>query len=111
MKSLPIVITIVLVVVLGVISCAPSTSPSPAPTPLPSVTPTPPSGALSWTGAKYHMGDITTVCGPVVGTQWARDSTGEPTILNIGKDSPDPDRFTVVIWVRNRGNFPQAPEK
>jgi len=57
------------------------------------------------------MGDITTVCGPVVDTQWATESQDKPTILNIGKEYPDPNRFTVVISIHNRGNFPQAPER
>ena len=97
-----VVIVTVLVVVLGIVSCAPSTS-SPASTL--------PSGAISWTEAQYHIGDVTTVCGPVVDAQWAIDSPDQLTILNIGKEYPDPDRLTVIISINNRGNFPQAPEE
>jgi len=95
-----VVIVAVLVLVLGIVSC---TSPSPAPAL--------PSGAISWTEAKYHIGDVTTVCGPVVDAQWAIDSPNQPTILSIGNESPDPDRLTVTISIDNRGNFPQAPEE
>jgi len=69
-----------------------------------------PSGSISWSEAKYHIGERTTVCGPVVDTTWASGSNGKPTFLNLGKPYPDPDRFTVVIWIQNRSNFPQAPE-
>jgi len=69
-----------------------------------------PSNAISWNEAKYHIGDRTTVCGTVVDTHWASGSSGKPTFLNIGKSYPDPDRFTVVIWIDCRANFPQAPE-
>jgi len=69
-----------------------------------------PPGSISWSEVKYHIGERTTVCGPVVDTTWASGSNGKPTFLNLGKPYPDPDRFTVVIWIQNRGNFPQAPE-
>lgn len=83
--------------------------PTPAPIPTPTPTPTPASG-ISWEDAKDHIGERTTVCGPVVGTHWASGSKGKPTFLNIGRDYPDPGRFTVVIWGENRANFPQPPE-
>jgi len=41
---------------------------------------------------------------------WASGSKGKPTFLNIGKPYPDPNRFTVVIWIQNRGKFPQPPD-
>jgi hypothetical protein len=69
-----------------------------------------PSYAITWDEAKYHYGERTTVCGPVVSTKWASGSKGQPTFLNIGKPYPDPDRFTVVIWVDYRANFPSPPE-
>ena len=69
-----------------------------------------PPGSISWSEAKYHIGERTTVCGPVVDATWASGSNGKPTFLNLGKPYPNPDRFTVVIWIQNRSNFPQAPE-
>lgn len=65
---------------------------------------------ISWSEAKYHIGERLTVHGPVISTYYASTSNGQPTFLNIGKDYPDPGRFTVVIWGKNRSNFPQAPE-
>lgn len=107
MKRIPLVVLVVLVLVLGITSCAPTTSTTPAPKPTPQ---TQQQQAIPWDKAKYHIGDRTTVYGPVVDTAWASGSKGKPTFLNIGKRYPDPERFTVVIWIQNRGNFPQAPE-
>lgn len=106
MKRLLLVITALLVLVLVGISCAPSAPPAPAETPAPP----PPASAISWDEARYHIGERTIVYGAVVDTHWASGSKGKPTFLNIGKPYPDPDRFTVVIWIDYRGNFPQAPE-
>ncbi len=80
----------------------------------PTITTTPeitskPTG-ISWDEANYHIGDRTTVYGPVIGTYWASGSNGKPTFLNIGRDYPDSARFAVVIWIQNRANFPQTPE-
>lgn len=69
-----------------------------------------PTGAISWDKAKDHIGDRTTVCGPVAGTKYGATSRGKPTWLNIGKDYPSSERFVVIIWGENRGNFPQPPE-
>jgi len=71
--------------------------------------PTPAMG-ISWEDAKDHIGERTTVCGPVVDTHWASGSKGKPTFLNIGKGYSDAGRFTVVIWIDYRANFPQPPE-
>lgn len=104
MKRLLLVLTTLLVLGLGGISCAPSAPPAPA------EAPAPPGSAISWDEAKYHIGERTTVYGAVVDTHWASGSKGKPTFLNVGKPYPDPDRFTVVIWIDYRANFPQPPE-
>lgn len=113
MKRLLLVITALLFIVSSSTTCAPSAPPV-AETPTPAPTPTEekelPSGAVSWNEAKHHIGERTTVYGPVVDTHWASGSKGKPTFLNMGKPYPDTERFTVVIWIQNRGNFPQAPE-
>jgi hypothetical protein len=67
-------------------------------------------GAIWWYEAQDHIGDRLKVCGPVVDSNWASGSSGKPTFLNIGEPYPDPDRFTVVIWIDYRSNFPQPPE-
>ncbi len=66
--------------------------------------------AIQWDDAASYAGQRETVCGPVVDTHYASSSSGEPTFLNLGRRHPDPDRFTVVIWGRNRGNFSTPPE-
>ena len=66
--------------------------------------------AISWDEAKNHIGERTTVYGLVVDTRYASGSSGKPTFLNMGNSYPDPNRFTVVIWIGNRAKFPQPPE-
>ena len=67
-------------------------------------------GALPWDQAIQNVGERATVQGPVMGTRYASGSQGQPTFLNVGRDFPDRDRFTVVIWGDTRDNFPFAPE-
>lgn len=67
-------------------------------------------GAISWSDASAHVGEMTIVVGPVVGTTFASSSNGQPTFLNIGRDYPDPGRFTVVIWGESRASFSTPPE-
>lgn len=70
----------------------------------------PRSDTIEWDRASLYVGEFKTVCGPVISTRYASSSSGQPTFLNIGRAYPDPNRFTVVIWGRNRGNFPFKPE-
>lgn len=79
--------------------------------PVAAVAPAPCPGAIAWDAAGEHVGQIVTVRGPVVDAAFASASRGQPTFLNIGKGYPDPGRFTVVIWIPNRDNFPAAPEE
>jgi hypothetical protein len=51
-----------------------------------------------------------TVFGPVVSAFFAEDEISQPTFLNLGAPYPDPSRFTVVIWIGARDNFPAPPE-
>jgi len=66
--------------------------------------------AITWDQASAHAGELATITGPTISAVYASDSRGQPTFLNIGKDYPDPDRFTIVIWGYDRDNFPFAPE-
>jgi len=68
------------------------------------------SGAMPWDQAYSYVGARTTIEGPIISTRYASSSRGQPTFLNVGKPYPEPDRFTVVIWGDDRGNFPFAPE-
>lgn len=80
-------------------------------TALPRPSATPPVDWIEWAQAIHHSGENLTVCGLVVSAHFASDSNGQPTFLNIGKAYPDPQRFTVVIWGRNRGSFDPVPEE
>lgn len=68
------------------------------------------SDVVDWSDALDHVGEKVTVEGPVAGTAYAQSSKGSPTFLNLGRDYPDPDRCTIIIWVPNRAKFPSAPE-
>ena len=100
-------------------SPAPSSEPTVTPesepqSPAPSVeehAPTPSRQARSWDEAKYYIGEIATVYGTVVSTRYVREVEEGPTFLYIGNSYPALDRFTVVIWSQDRGNFANAPER
>ena len=44
------------------------------------------------------------------GTTYAKNSSGRPTFVNVGRKYPNKARFTIVIWGKHRGNFPFKPE-
>jgi hypothetical protein len=67
--------------------------------------------AIGWRDAASSLGTIATVRGPVVDAHFASIGQGQPTFLDIGRPYPDPDRFSVVIWGRDRGNFAAPPEQ
>ena len=110
------ILLLVLLLTSWVVGCesaptsAPPTQPHPVTESPPQEQPSPGAEVIQWYEAKDHIGERTTVCGPIVSAMWATGSTGKPTFLNIGKPYPDPSRFTVVIWEDYRANFPQAPE-
>ena len=56
---------------------------------------------INWIEADDYVGEFVTVCGPVVSAYFATSTNGQPTFLNIGKEYPDPERFTALIWGRN----------
>ena len=61
--------------------------------------------AVPWQEARQSAGMVTEVKGPVVGTRYARSRDGRPTFLDLGHAHPDRERFTAVIWGRDRGQF------
>ena|SRR5438309_4433050 len=69
------------------------------------------SAAIGWRDAGSSLGTIATVRGPVVDAHFASLGEGQPTFLDIGRPYPDPDRFSIVIWGRDRGNFAAPPEQ
>jgi hypothetical protein len=66
---------------------------------------------IPWDEVKNHTGEYGTVCGPVMGAYYARESKGEPTFLNLGAEYPDEQRVSVLIWGDYRYNFQVEPEK
>lgn len=65
---------------------------------------------VSWNEAGNFIGQMKTVCGNVVRTTFAENTTGQPTYLDVGRAYPDPSRFSVIIWGKQRANFPTPPE-
>ena len=64
---------------------------------------------ISAADAIHFVGQDVTVCGRVAGAKYASDANGQPTFLNL--DQPFPNHvFTAVIWGKDRGAFPYAPE-
>lgn len=66
-------------------------------------------GAISWSRAARYIGRVETVNGPVAGAYYASSTNGSPTFLDLGVGYPNPRRFTVLIWGRDRGKF-RSPE-
>jgi hypothetical protein len=46
-----------------------------------------------------------------VSAYFATSTNGQPTFLNIGKEYPDPERFTALIWGRDLEYFPFNPDE
>ncbi len=98
-----------------------SLTPVPTPPRLPVATPTPappaqpptiPPSCVAWNTAGNFIGQKgKCVCGPVVRTNYATSTKGQPTYLDIGVAYPDPQRFSVIIWGEHRAAFPWPPEQ
>lgn len=70
-----------------------------------------PSGAIKWTEAPHlQIGKSVSIYGTVEKTEYAPQSEGQPTFIDIGAPYPDPRRVSVVIEGRDRGKFPSTPE-
>ena len=92
----------VMVFVVALISIAVADTPT-APSTMPTTAPS----AITWDQAAKHIGEQATVTGPVVGTH----DFGDAAVLNIGKDFPDPTRFTVYIPAEKRSGMPDDLDK
>lgn len=53
-----------------------------------------PGGGIAWNEAANHVGTSQRVCGPLLGI----GSSEDDVFLNLGRDYPDPARFTIVLW-------------
>lgn len=65
---------------------------------------------ISWNDARNFIGQTKKVCGNVVRTTYAENTTGQPTYLDVGRAYPDPTRLSIVIWGNQRANFSTPPE-
>ncbi|MCX6028312.1 MAG: hypothetical protein NT169_03290 [Chloroflexi bacterium] len=71
-----------------------------------------PTSCVAWNTAGNFIGQKgKCVCGPVVRTNYATSTTGQPTYLDIGVVYPDPQRLSVIIWGEHRAAFPWSPEQ
>lgn len=89
-------------------------SPTKVPTATPTLTPVQAQVAcpdsVPWHQAKMHVGERLSVVGPVVKTGYLRDRPGSPTLMELGRNLRDPDRFTVEIRGQDREKFASPPE-
>ena len=60
--------------------------------------------------AAGHVGEVRTVCGQVVRAIYVPSANRQPTFLNLDKPYPS-HIFTVVIFGKDRGSFPEPPER
>jgi len=74
-------------------------TPATVPTTMPTTAPV----SINWDQAKKYVGQTAVVTGPVIGTH----DFGGAAVLNVGKDFPDPGRFTVFIPAAARKGFPE----
>jgi len=68
-----------------------------------------PSG-VDWSQAREYVGQVRTVCGPVVGATYGPDVKGQPLWLSLGEERPSPNRFQVGIWGVYEGHPAEPPE-
>jgi len=69
----------------------------------------PPPIKIKTTEASEHIGQVATVCGPVISKHKAEESNGKPTFVNFDHPFPNPG-FTAVIWGTDSpavGDFPE----
>jgi hypothetical protein len=57
---------------------------------------------MVWSTAKRHVGDYVRVRGGVVKITTARGERGKPTFLDLGHAYPNRNRFTAVVWNKDR---------
>ena len=65
---------------------------------------------IKTTEAAQHIGELATVCGPIIGKHTADQSNGKPTFINFDRPFPDPG-FTALIWATDSpavGEFPET---
>ena len=59
----------------------------------------------NWATAKYKIGQVVTVIGPLLDTRPRPDITGSPLWMDVGQQYPERNRLTVVVWGQNWNKF------
>ncbi len=84
---------------------------APAPLPKPTASASDAGGeTIAWSEAQNYVGQTKTVCGTVARANYAAQTTGKPTYLDLGRAYPDPARVSVLIWGESREKFSTPPE-
>jgi hypothetical protein len=68
-------------------------------------------GGQSWAGARSAAGSPFRVKGRVSRVYYASSTAGKPTFIDLGAPYPNSRRLSIVIWGRDRANFPSPPER
>jgi hypothetical protein len=58
-----------------------------------------------WAIARQKIGQVVTVIGPLLDTRPRSDITGSPLWMDVGKQFPEKNRLTVVVWGQNWNKF------
>jgi hypothetical protein len=69
-----------------------------------------PPPVIKGTEAADHVGQLATVCGPIVSKKTSEASNGKPTFVNLDNAFPNPT-FTIVYWANDSaavGDFPDS---
>lgn len=115
-RAIPAVLACASAAPLALTGCSTAAAPSPTvpatqgTASTPEITASKCAGAKNWSQASSLVGSDAFITGPVRSVLYETSSTGDPTFLNIGADYPRADRFTVVIWGKNRSQFVPPPE-
>jgi hypothetical protein len=68
-------------------------------------------GSQNWQSVRGAIGIPIRVKARIAGVSFASSSSGRPTFIDLGTRYPSRRRVTIVIWGRDRANFPAAPER
>jgi hypothetical protein len=68
-------------------------------------------GGVSWSLARRNVGEPIRIRARVIRTYYAVTSAGRPTFIDLGHAYPSQNRLTILIWGRNRANFPRPPDR
>ena len=70
-----------------------------------------PEGAISWEEASQHVGETTTVYGPVAVVAHDKIDDKDATFIDLGVAYPDPSRLSIVIYDSDLGAFSEDPQE